>query len=210
MATTDVPDHGPLDPNATTERVLRDVHELLVEASGDADKTTDHDDLSFYEGQINALTQVEGLLTVQPETDVELMNRLAAERRAPQEDKVTTAASIADLAGVMAPKPHGPRVRLIADYQMFGDNEGMPWMEQVLANGVAQGDLADFNVTGSHVGAYGIQFITFTVDVDLDGKRFKEDDTYETTAKVGIELLNEIIHDSDVEIRWVSPLGSRT
>lgn len=96
-------------------------------------------------------------------------------------------------------------VRLVATYQLFGDCEGDEWMNEALALGVENGDLKAFDVTGSHPGPFGIQLVTFTVDVGL-GERFKPEHSYEETKEVGTALLNTIIGDSDVEVLWVSPV----
>jgi hypothetical protein len=61
--TTPVPSPGPLNPIMTMERVLDAVHEKLVEAQGDMDKSTVPDDHTYYEGLYDAFNYVQSIMT---------------------------------------------------------------------------------------------------------------------------------------------------
>lgn len=103
------------------------------------------------------------------------------------------------------------KLRLIADYQLFSESEGHGWMTQTLTEARDQGLICDFQVTGSYPGAFGIQLVTFTVDVPLGQGLFTEDLTYDEARVVAGTFLNEhVVHDSDVSLRWLSPLPQET
>lgn len=97
-------------------------------------------------------------------------------------------------------------VRLVAEYQLFSDHPGRDWMNQTLYQAIESGDIAAYNVAGCYPGPFGIQLVMFTVDV-LFGDRFTTDMGYAQASGVGTALLNEIIGDSDVQVRWVSPIS---
>lgn len=106
-----------------------------------------------------------------------------------------------------------PTIRLVASYQLMGDSHGQEFMDAVLGHAVEKGDIVAYNVTGVHVGDWGLQLVDFTVDVALDdtgiheaGKepRFHGGQSRPEVQEVGTSLLNEVVGDSDVEVRWVS------
>ena len=99
-----------------------------------------------------------------------------------------------------------PRVRIVANYQLMSDDEGRMWMTETLREARERGDITDFEVIGSWPGVYGIQLVVFTVDVTLDGGRFKPEYTYDKTKEVASDLLNgPVVPDSDVEVMFISP-----
>lgn len=88
-------------------------------------------------------------------------------------------------------------VRAVADYQLFGDVDGIRWMQQMLQQATTEGKLKDFEVLSSVTGNWGIRFVTFTVDAEIVPAQF------ENLKSILASWLNAIIGDSDVEVRWV-------
>lgn len=100
-----------------------------------------------------------------------------------------------------------PYVRFLAEYQMMGDLTGHEFMTQALNAEMAKEEdsrLSAFKVLESLPGTWGIQLIVFTVDVPIrhfeqEGIKSRDD------AKDLVQgWLNEIVGDSDVEVRWVA------
>jgi len=102
---------------------------------------------------------------------------------------------------------HAASIRFVADYQLFGDVEGRAWMVETLDRARQAGQIAAFEVTGSHPGPYGIQLVTFTVDVPLaEDSKWPPSLGYDEAKERAEGLLSEIVGDSDIEVRWASPL----
>lgn len=103
-------------------------------------------------------------------------------------------------------------LRLVAEYIVFGDSHGRAFMDAVLGGRVAvKGDITKYEVTGSYVTWFGMQLVTFTVDLsEHHSAKIAEivlaaDREASTRAKeYGEGLLNEIIGDSDVSVRAIS------
>jgi len=64
MARTHVPPARPIDPQFTPEQILEQVHNLLVRVNGDSDKSTDEESVTYYQGAIDILEELEAVLTV--------------------------------------------------------------------------------------------------------------------------------------------------
>lgn len=62
MATTIIPNPGPVDPNLDPKAALEYVHENLRIAQGDLDKAGDVDDANYYAGLVDAYTTVQHML----------------------------------------------------------------------------------------------------------------------------------------------------
>lgn len=98
-------------------------------------------------------------------------------------------------------------VKFLAEYQMMGDMEGKDFMTLQLSSEMAREEdsrLSAFTVLDSIGGTWGIQLIVFTVDVPV---RIFENESIKSRddAKDYVQgFLNEIVGDSDVEVRWVS------
>lgn len=92
------------------------------------------------------------------------------------------------------------KARLFATYELMSDDEGKAWMTQVLTHAVENNRIAEFEVLASSYGRFGIQLIIFRIDVLVD-----HDKSYSETEEFGERLLNEIIHDTDVNILWTAP-----
>lgn len=90
------------------------------------------------------------------------------------------------------------RVRVVAEQQFFSDSEGRAWMTQALQAGKENGDLLAFGVTEVYAGGiFELQLIQFWVELDtitVDYNAMRDEAT---------DLLNEIIGDSDVNVRFL-------
>lgn len=102
---------------------------------------------------------------------------------------------------------HAIGIRFVAEYQLFSDSEGRQWMHDLLWEARYAGTIQDFEVTGSYPGLGGLQLVTFTVDVPLaEGTRWDPSLGYDEAKAEAKTLLREIVGESDVEVRWVSPI----
>lgn len=66
MATTHVPEPGPLKEGITVQEILEYAHQCLVESRGDEDKSSTVDDNVYYEGLANAYQDIVEFVTVTP------------------------------------------------------------------------------------------------------------------------------------------------
>lgn len=64
MATTIVPDPKPVDPEYTPQAILEAAHELLLRAQGDVDKSDTEEDVNYYQGGVDFLTELENDITI--------------------------------------------------------------------------------------------------------------------------------------------------
>lgn len=97
-------------------------------------------------------------------------------------------------------------LRIVGEYQMFGDMEGNAWAHLVLGEARDRGLIQDYAVNGAYPGVFGIVLVCFTVDVPIEGA-FSADNSYDEHKKAASDLLNgPVIYDSDVEVRWLSPV----
>lgn len=90
--------------------------------------------------------------------------------------------------------------RFVADYELFGDVDAAEWMTAVLQKEKDELSIHDFKVLNSTSGAFGIQFVTFIVDMDAPESVLRTNDE---AAAYGVEILNRMIGDTDVSVRWV-------
>jgi len=106
-------------------------------------------------------------------------------------------------------------LRLVAEYQVFGDTHGKEFMDAVLGAAVESGAITAYHVTGSFVSFFGIQLVTFTVDLNEHHSASIEEicktaasEAVAQATGYGEDLLNRIIGDSDVSVRaitWDNP-----
>lgn len=97
-------------------------------------------------------------------------------------------------------------LRIVAEYQLMSERNGHEWMTDALNSAKKSNLVDDFAITGVHVGNHGLQLITFTVDVALrDDGLFNPDMEYDVALEAAEVLLNAIVHDTDVNVRWISP-----
>lgn len=92
-------------------------------------------------------------------------------------------------------------IRYTAEYQLMSDYMGYEWANLTLVRAKINQEIEDFRVLSSEYGPWGLQLVTFTVDVNVPGEI-----TYEDAKDYGEHLLNRIVGDSDVSVRWVTHL----
>lgn len=115
---------------------------------------------------------------------------------------MTTTANIEPLQTSTGPT----HLRIIADYQLMSDSDAATWADEMLKDAVNAGKIVSYVVTGAHQGVLGLALITFTVDVPFtDDGPFNLHMTQREAKHAAADLLNEILHDSDVDLRWISP-----
>lgn len=88
-------------------------------------------------------------------------------------------------------------VRAVCDYQLFGDVIGVPWMAERLNDARDEGKIEGFDVFDAVRGVWGIQFVTFTVDLKIKPAQLED-----AKELIAVKLM-PIIGDSDIEVRWV-------
>lgn len=90
--------------------------------------------------------------------------------------------------------------RFVAEYQMFGDMEGLEWGNLIFNQAKQSNQVLDFEILSSVTGTFGIQLITFTVDLSTPVSEFRDTQEAMDWAQ---SILCGIVNDSDVEVRWV-------
>lgn len=90
-------------------------------------------------------------------------------------------------------------VTVLAEYQVFGDVDGAEWMGQVLERAVNEDRITSFAVGCSVTVPSGVRVVSFSVDVDLDAEQAEL--TYPELKDRVTALLNEVIGDTDVQVR---------
>lgn len=89
------------------------------------------------------------------------------------------------------------RIRAYADWQLFSEASGDQWMANALTRAKDAGIITDFEIVRVAPGAFGLQFIIFSVDLDVPRLPYDELRGYIT------DLLNrKVVHDDDVSVRW--------
>ncbi len=66
--------------------------------------------------------------------------------------------------------PTNPLFRVSATYMMMGDLSGEDWCNTVFSHHEEVGNVRDYQFLISLIGAWGLEYVTFTVDVVLDDK----------------------------------------
>lgn len=213
MATTILPSYdGPLK-DVDLEEMRKALVGQLVSSQGDSDKAGETDAVCWYDGQVNILTWVLGMLVdSSPEEKAEAVLMAEVHR---QHEEGTVGADIHDANTPGVPCPDHPQVepeqpavglRLLAHYPMMGDQDGVLWAESMFAHARAEGLITGFKVLHSQRTVFGIQDIVFTVDIDWSGP-VSFHATFEQAKEVAASWLNgTLIQDSDVELLSLSPL----
>ena len=167
MATTILPAFdGPI--TTTAEQIRRRAYEMLISAQGDLDKTADEGDAAYYQGLVDALTDILETATAEPHV-------------------VTSTEEVT-------------AVRVMADYQMFGDLHGTEWAHLVLSDAKKREIITDFQFLHTQASSF-VQVVSFTVDFSPS---MFEDLDYNEAKEHATNLLNEqIVHDSDVSVRAI-------
>ena len=92
-------------------------------------------------------------------------------------------------------------MRIAASYPLFGamDDGSMwdpkEWLKSVMAEAMESNKIWDYEFVDSELGSHGIQNVKFTVDINTP-----EADTYAEQFEKIQALLNEIVHDTDVNV----------
>lgn len=88
-----------------------------------------------------------------------------------------------------------PLFRVSATYDMYGDYSGEEWCNIVFGHHKEQGKIEDYRFLISLTGAWGLQYVTFTIDVILDDKI----DGFENIHERLHTKVASLIHDSKSE-----------
>lgn len=88
----------------------------------------------------------------------------------------------------------------IAEYQMFGDADPLTWLHDRLSLAVSRGWLDDFHIRKMEFdrGVTCVYTFSFVVTKNVFGKPMSHDD-YQNGM---LHILNQTVHDSDVELTW--------
>lgn len=92
-------------------------------------------------------------------------------------------------------------VHVVAEHQLFSESEGWLWMNQMLEEAVDAGKIQTGKVLDSSYGPFGLQLVLFSVDLFIPACN-------QAGAKKYVrKLLNKVVGDTDVNVRWISPLA---
>lgn len=97
------------------------------------------------------------------------------------------------------------KLRFLASYPRFGDPDPL-FMDRVLQDAKAEGRILDFRVTDvlhNFGGFPEMEVIQFHVDVDASEGTPWWHTSFDSTKGPAEAMLNEIVGDSDVEVRYV-------
>jgi hypothetical protein len=86
--------------------------------------------------------------------------------------------------------------RVVAAYPLYGEDvDATEWMQARLEEAKVLEAIADFKVLDSTTGTFGLQYVTFTVDIKVDAGN-----TFEDVKAIGESILNATVFDSDVQV----------
>jgi hypothetical protein len=105
------------------------------------------------------------------------------------------------ITGITVMKVKQATVRYAAGYPLLGDGKATVYMDARLTKAKEEDKIVNFHILDVLTGIHGIQYVTFTVDMKIP-----ENLEYDDAKKFGEEHLNEIIHDTDVEIHFIGPV----
>lgn len=89
-------------------------------------------------------------------------------------------------------------VMLFADWQIFGDVDPHQYMAYKLDLAVEKGDINAYSILiAGGSGAFGLLYVYFTVDVDFTAEQLN------SPKASGKAILNKIVGDTDVQVRWI-------
>lgn len=98
-------------------------------------------------------------------------------------------------------------VRVVAEYQLMSDEPGRTWMREVLGYAQLGGHITGSRVSGCYPGRFGLQLVTFHVDLSIGvDQAIKPDMSRDQAKAAATALLNQIVGDSDVEVRWLATI----
>lgn len=96
-----------------------------------------------------------------------------------------------------------PLVRVVATYDMMGDYDGPEWFAKVFGHHEEHGNVEDFAYLTTVDGPFGLQFVTFQVDVRLEGV----DNDMKNIKELAENKLNELVGDSEIHIHVAQPIA---
>lgn len=103
-------------------------------------------------------------------------------------------------------------LRVVAEYQRMGDGDSAVWMEEILDQAMRRDEISNFKVLGSYTGDWGLDLVIFTVDFDFgddpEVSAFTKTErlTSDIVKSRATDYLDATIGDTDVDVRWVSPI----
>lgn len=103
--------------------------------------------------------------------------------------------------------PYSTEYQLVAEYQLLSDEEGKSWARSVLDAAVSAKKILNYSVIESIPGTFGLQLVIFTVTTLLTVSQESDKESIKNDA---LKLLNEIVGDTDVDLRWICPLETVT
>lgn len=114
---------------------------------------------------------------------------------------------------IQHPSNDPTHARFVMEHQLMSDWDGTYWLQRMWNTACSVevpgdclllflGENAALEITGCHVGAWGLQFLTFSITVRLDV--LPSMDRKECIDWMEDVLSQYLVHDSDVECRWVS------
>lgn len=98
-----------------------------------------------------------------------------------------------------------PTITIVAEQQLLTDGDPQRIMTEVLTDAQKAGLITRFEITHVYPGVWGLQLVTFTVAREIDGNRFKAEHDAEQAKAAAKALLDFIIGDTDVDVRWIVP-----
>lgn len=97
-----------------------------------------------------------------------------------------------------------PDLRLVCEYQLASEMEDVrEWMVENFNRGIEEAIVLRGTVTGVYPGSFGLRLVTFTVDIPYAGVLFEEGITPAEKKARAEEMLEGLIHDTDLRVRWV-------
>lgn len=92
-------------------------------------------------------------------------------------------------------------VRIYADWKIWGDVEAREHIADLLSAAYEDGKISNYEILAATDGAlFGLMYVSFYVDT-----KFRFEDLIKP-KKEARRLLNEIVSDTDVDVRWIKHL----
>lgn len=92
-------------------------------------------------------------------------------------------------------------VRIFADWQVWGDGNAEVLVTEYLSDAADRDQIDAFKIlVHSDGGPFGLQYVCFTVDTNFNFNQMMK------PKKASRKILNAIVHDTDVSIRWIKAL----
>lgn len=89
-------------------------------------------------------------------------------------------------------------IRILADWQIFGDVDAIDYTTFLLDAALERGEITAYGVIfADNTGPFGLHYVYFSVLTEFNAEQLNAP---KATAKA---LLDGIVHDTDVEVRWI-------